>query len=343
MAITRHVSWKNNGPIAWSTIGAVSGDLVLVHFQTRDEDPQVIPTGITGFTNIAAGIVDLSVESAYLTCYKEATGSESGNVFDDTDDLGLTAGFNYAVHMFHVPADEWVSSVTPESAELIALGTNPDCPALVPSWGSSEASLFFITLGAGGTYFAGPAPTNYVTNFATTRSTGAGSFASEVSSSWRVATVASEDPGVITTAVSRGYRVATIAFQGVEEGTISAAGVGVAVVEKHLSRTIEGTAVGVSRLSLLLQHLVEATAAIVAVVSQVTIFKRLLEASATAVGVLTYVREVMLAAIASGTASTIISKINKVLSGVVSVVSRFRFTAFFDKIGVPTAFKDKQE
>ena len=106
MAISQGVVLDDNA-LAWTTVGPSSGDLLILFFYNDGGDDQTAPGDLTRLDSNGGSTMEAG---AY---YRECTGSETGNVFTDEGDFGVSKE-GYNAHWFLVPAAEWHGTTLPE-------------------------------------------------------------------------------------------------------------------------------------------------------------------------------------------------------------------------------------
>ncbi len=221
------------GSLTWATVGAASGDLVLVFFINDGSDDQTTPGDLTRLdTNDSTGMEG----GAY---YRIATGSETGDLITDEGTFGIN-NEEYAAHVIKIPAAEWHGTTAPEDTTARATSGTPNPPNNPPSWGSETDNIWLVAIGRDDDQGISSLGGNYTTNFATTvSSTGAGTC--EVASSWRINTAASEDPpGSTTTGTDEEWKAWTVAVRPVPGLAVTAVGDG-SEPDTKLSVVVTGT------------------------------------------------------------------------------------------------------
>lgn len=192
MAFTRY-TLSDNQSLAWATVSASSGDLIIMVFVNDGGDNHTTPSGWTRLDSNNG----LSVELG--TYYLVATGSETGNVVTDETDFDITDE-QYCCHVIKIPAAEWHGTTAPVALEargdaLPSPGTLIDPPSISPAWGAETGNIWIVAGGRDDDDGITDASANYSANFTRTASnTGAGTC--EIGTSWRTTNGATEDPGV---------------------------------------------------------------------------------------------------------------------------------------------------
>lgn len=183
----------------------VAGDLLLlfVALQAGSNRTLSTPAGWSVLFDVA----QTSDSLRRFTCfYKTASGGEGSTV-----SITASGSSEWVSHAYAVT--NWQG--TPEAVSIVQADqqntTTPDPPSLTPSWGAGSASLL-ITLAC---HQNAVTLTSYPTNYTTNGITQVISTVLRMSSSYRIATVASEDPGVFTIgSTARGY-VETVAVRNI--------------------------------------------------------------------------------------------------------------------------------
>ena len=180
----------DNISLAWTTVNPSSGDLFILFFYNDGGDNQTAPADLT---RIGTGNQGTSIEAG---CYKRTcTGSETGNVFTDENDFGVS-GEGYNAHWFLIPAAEWHGTTQPEVTDVQAATGTIDPPSLIPSgWdASTEDTVWIICGGRDDDDGISAVSLGYATNEQLTFTKNQ----VEMGSSYRIAATATENPGIYT-------------------------------------------------------------------------------------------------------------------------------------------------
>jgi hypothetical protein len=187
--------------------GIAVNKLIVVIFSAQGSQTITWPAGWTALCTSTAQAGNLQGE----TRYRIADGSEGSSISVSTSGSTRTAHQAYLIGGWGGTSSD-VACGTPSANN----GTNPNPPALTPSWGAAD-DLWIVPLAArgGGTISADPA--SYTNGFGS--STGTGTTDAQTRSARRNLNATSDDPGTFTM-TSESYVVSTIA---VKPGTAGAA------------------------------------------------------------------------------------------------------------------------
>jgi hypothetical protein len=212
VAITR-LTGADTSTLTWETIGAASGDLILLFFINDGGDNQTTPGTLTRL-GVDSGT---SVEGGAY--YRICTGAEAGTLIASEASFGVS-NEEYCWHLIKIPTGEWHGTTPPEAADVRAASGTINPPNLAPSWGSETDNIWVVAACRDDDDGISALTADYTTNFAYTESA-ASNASCEIASSWRLNTAASEDPGNATqTNTNEEYIAWTVGVRPVAVGGV---------------------------------------------------------------------------------------------------------------------------
>lgn len=179
----------DNTSLAWSTIGAVSGDLIVLFFANDGGDNQTTPGDLTRIDSNDGSTME---GGCY---YRICTGSETGNLITDESTFGITGGGGeaYTSHVYKIPTGQWHGTTPPEGTTARGDTGTIDPPSHTASWGSETLNIWFVAAARDDTDGIADLTTIYDPQFTYSAPPAGGQV--ELASSYRPATAAAENPG----------------------------------------------------------------------------------------------------------------------------------------------------
>lgn len=187
--------------------GIVSGNLLIVGFNTDGQESVTWPTG---WTEIFEGIA-ASSQCTLAIAYRQADGGEGSTIIVTTGTSERSAHWSYRITDHEAPATQAPQA----SGGATGTSASPDPDSLTPTGGAKDY-LWIAVEGHDRDKTTDAFPTNYDSNQVNTAGAGAGS--AGVAAATDEVNAVSEDPGAFTISATEEWVTATVAVHPAAAG-----------------------------------------------------------------------------------------------------------------------------